>query len=94
VRTPEEQVHGLSELQRLVPAAWFVLPSEAIDVAALRVGDREVVYAVGGYDLWSVAEQHLLATDLTKEEAAEALRREYEPSYGLGHPTDEVHSDQ
>jgi hypothetical protein len=45
------------------------------DVAALRLGRREVVYVVGGYDLW-VDGRLTSHTDLSAERAAALLRDE------------------
>lgn len=73
MRTWAEQRRGLAELAALVPDAALVVPVNAVDVLALRKGEREVVFVVGGYDVWTIGGGAMLDTDLNVEDAAASL---------------------
>lgn len=65
-----EQLAGLELVKRAVEGS--TLSWQMGDVAAVRLGKREICYASGGYDLWVGG--HLKRPDLTLEQAIEALR--------------------
>jgi hypothetical protein len=44
-------------------------------VIALRKNNVEIVYAAGGYDLWTPGGGSMVAHDLSLEQAVEELRR-------------------
>ena len=70
MRSVTQQIDGLETVAKLVPAARLELGLG--DVPALRLGRREIVFAVGGYDLWIEGQLH--EPDLTAEDAAARLK--------------------
>lgn len=79
VRTDAEQLEGLRRVQQGIWRAWRApLPIVAGvgDVLALPLGgDAELVYVVGGYDLWvrGLPSEH----DLTLAEAIRIAERSH-----------------
>lgn len=68
MRTEQEQIEGLRRLQRQLYQGWQVsapIVLELGDVAALRLGAAEIVYATGDYDIWN--EGNLIGAQLTEE---------------------------
>ena len=82
MRSLDEQVEGLRTVQSLAPGAK--IETRQGDVVALRLGEREVVFAVEGYDLWVEGRlsQHV---DLSAVKAARLLRGD--SYYHWGDPT-------
>lgn len=68
MRTDDEQAKGLAAVLRLLGGRGEIVVAPG-DVAALNAGgDREVCYAVGGYDGWVAGK--LKHVEMTAEEAA------------------------
>jgi hypothetical protein len=75
MRDQEVQIAGLRRVAERVPGTELVVAVGYVDTPTLRRGDRELVYAVGGYDLWAAGGGSLLETDLSFKQAVEALKR-------------------
>lgn len=79
-RTENEQIDGLRRLQQAVWQSHHVKLSIVLgigDVAALRVSpSMEVVYAVGGFDLWNKGEPETF--NLTEHDAYAAIAAIFE----------------
>jgi hypothetical protein len=73
LRSQAEQLAGLAIVAAKVPEASIVVPTGYLDTPALRHGDREAVFAVGRYDIWTAGGGELLMTDLSADEAAREL---------------------
>lgn len=83
MRTEDEQRAGLDELARLIMRARCnsgIWPGrgDVLYLAALGPPEpSEVCYVIGGYDVWGRRPQTLLAVNLTIDQAAEVVIREY-----------------
>jgi hypothetical protein len=83
LRTPGEQVWGLKLLADLVGKSecncW--IRNDPGDVAYLAAADTpgasQIVYATGGYDVWTTGAHNLQATNLSIEDAAKVVVAEY-----------------
>jgi hypothetical protein len=86
MRTPKEQLAGLDKLAQYLTKKWEVnvgiIPAGA-DVAYLFAAavptPSQITYAANGYDVWVQGPERydLQSTDLTLEQAAEAVKTEY-----------------